>query len=163
MVAVVQVDESRSYLVFAQGDAPYLDVAALAHQARRFFEATVEPTPPATADERYTVTTRLAVVADAGRGGARHCFARSAGPLDWAAAERAEARTGFAGLSLLARRCETLWVVEAEASNDAIALRIAAVLASLFLGPILAPGGDELFGVRTARIKLERTTGAPYR
>jgi hypothetical protein len=155
-------NEPSSFLVFAQQEAPYLDVSALAQQARRFFEASVEVAGGEQAELPYSIATRLAVVADAGGGGARRCFARAADVTDWAAAEQAESRAGYTGLSLLARRCASVWLVEAESTDDPVALRIAAVLASLLLGPILAPGRAELFGVRTARIKLEGQ-GTPYR
>jgi hypothetical protein len=152
---MTQDDENASFRVFAQQEAPHLDVAALTHQARRFFEATVDVAPGGAVELPYTIATRLSVVADAGGRGARRCVARVADVQDWAAAEQAEARAGYTGLSLLARRCASVWIVEAEAEEDLVALRIAAVLASLLLGPILAPRGASLFGVRTARAKLE--------
>jgi hypothetical protein len=158
----VAPDEARSFRVFAQQEAPYLDVAALAVQARRFFEASVEVTGGEPAERPYAIATRLSVVADAGGGGTRRSFARMCDAQDWAAAEQTEASAGYTGLSLLARRCASLWIVEAEAPDDAVALRISAVLASLFLGPILSPGGAELFGVHTARARLEGN-GQPYR
>lgn len=74
-------------------------------------------------------------------------------------------------MSLLAERCKMLWLVMIEGDAgasapdpdaDRVALTIAAILASSLLGPILSPNGDELFGVRTARLKLERRA-QPYR
>jgi hypothetical protein len=146
------VDEGRAFLVFAQQEAPYLDVAALAAQARRFFEATIEVSGGEPPVRPYAIATRLTVVADPG--GTRRCFARPAEPEDWMLAEQAESRHGFTGMSLLARRCASVWIVEAEAHDDPVALRIAAILASLLLGPILV--NEELFGVRTARARLTR-------
>jgi hypothetical protein len=55
-----------------------------------------------------------------------------------------------------------VWLVVREADDDRAALTIAAVLASMLLGPILAPDGREIFGVRTARLKLEGRP-SPYR
>jgi hypothetical protein len=65
-------------------------------------------------------------------------------------------------MSLLAQRCEVVWLVTFESDDDRVALTIAAILASTLLGPILSPAGDEVFGVRTARMKLEGRP-RPYR
>jgi hypothetical protein len=48
-----------------------------------------------------------------------------------------------------------VWLISVEDETDPAALRIAAIVASVVLGPILSPQGTELFGVRTARLKLE--------
>ena len=76
-------------------------------------------------------------------------------------------------MGLLARRCKTVWLIARGTSappstrdvnaspDDRVALLIAAVFASVLLGPIL--DGDEIFGVRTARLKLERPAATPYR
>jgi hypothetical protein len=55
-----------------------------------------------------------------------------------------------------------VWLVVRESPDDRVALTLAAILASALLGPVLAPEGDELFGVRTARLKLEGRA-RPYR
>jgi hypothetical protein len=65
-------------------------------------------------------------------------------------------------MALLAQRCRTVWLVTRETDDDRVSLGIAAIFASVLLGPILAPTGDELFGVRTARAKLEGQP-RPYR
>ncbi|HZU83705.1 MAG TPA: hypothetical protein VE987_12345, partial [Polyangiaceae bacterium] len=59
-------------------------------------------------------------------------------------------------LARLARRCQTLWLIAREASPDPLALRLAAILASVLLGPIVDAAYEEIFGVKTARSKLER-------
>ena len=55
-----------------------------------------------------------------------------------------------------------VWLVTRDKEDDRVSLTIAAILASTLLGPILAPEGDAIFGVRTARMKLEGRR-APYR
>jgi hypothetical protein len=55
-----------------------------------------------------------------------------------------------------------VWLVARESEDDRVALTIAAILASSLLGPILTPAGDELIGVRSARMKLEGRA-RPYR
>jgi hypothetical protein len=74
---------------------------------------------------------------------------------DLARADLAEARAGGGGLAGLARRCETIWLIERLSTTDMLALRLAAVMASVLLGPILDPETSEIFGVKTARLRLE--------
>jgi hypothetical protein len=180
--ALAAPERSAAYTVFAQRSDAVLDVAALKSHGARFFDTKVGLTvgksygggPP------QTDAARIVVARDDGTGsGTRLCFARRAGPDDHGAAEVAEQTQGTHGMALLARRCPMVWLVEhhgapvggrrgsgeggAHASNDdRIALTLAAVLASVLLGPILSPDGDELFGVRTARMKLEGRAH-PYR
>jgi hypothetical protein len=85
----------------------------------------------------------------------RSAFARPATEDDWAAADAAETRAGTFGLARLARRCGMVWIIAAEGADDALALRLAAILASILLGPIL-PLDGEIFGVKTARERLKR-------
>jgi hypothetical protein len=59
-----------------------------------------------------------------------------------------------AGLADLAARCPQVWLVEREEPEDLVALRLAAILAGVALGPILSPGAGELFGPKTARERL---------
>ena len=66
----------------------------------------------------------------------------------------AEDVDGGAGLALLAKRCAYVWLVECEGPGDRAALRLAAIMAGVLLGPILAPGGSALFGPKTARAQL---------
>ncbi len=84
----------------------------------------------------------------------RPAFARPRDQDDLALATAAEARTSHTGLVLLARRCPLVWMVVRESREDVPALRLAAILASVLLGPILDVAGGELFGVKTARSKL---------
>lgn len=138
-----------AYLVFSQRPDTSVDAEAWDAQARRFFGATL------------TVSTdgeRLAVTRDGQAPAERPVRARSATDADRARAAEAEARMSGGGLGLLARRCPVVWEVAREADPDPDALRIAAVLASVLLGPIVDPhgrdGGPEIFGVKTAREKL---------
>lgn len=84
--------------------------------------------------------------------------ARSREADDLALADEAEARKG-GGLGRLAHRCPTVWLVERRTEEDPAALRLAAILASVLLGPILDARVPELVGVKTARERLVR--GSP--
>lgn len=154
-------DRSGAWTIFAQRPDARLDVFALKAQATRFFDAKVGLTvdkrylaPPATDAARVVLAT-----ADPACSGTRLAYARPADAADLALAEAAEERQGTYGLALLARRCPTVWLVACEADlpgDDLVALTLAAIFASVLLGPILSPSGAEIFGVRTAREKLAR-------
>jgi hypothetical protein len=135
-----------AYRVFSQRLEHDLDVPALDAQARRFFGATLEAGPEG----------HLAVATTGGIAQARAVMARAADDADRAMADEAEARAGGGGLAGLARRCATVWEVERRGDDDGAALRIAAILASVLLGPIVDAGGPSIFGVKTAREKIER-------
>ena len=132
--------------VFAQPAETRVDVDAWSAQASRFFSTRI-----GRAGEKDS----FVIAPDGHPPGIRFASARPCTSEDLAAAEAAEARAGGGGLALLARRCRTVWIVQRETPSDALALRLAAVLASLMLGPIFDPSTGELFGVKTARAKLE--------
>jgi len=145
---------SPSFLVFAQRSDAFVDVAAWQGHARRFFATDLG----LTTEKRYATplpTTDAAriVVVCGDEHGTRLAFARPRTDDDLRQAEAAEARAP-AGLALLAKRCPTVWLVEAATPDDRIALRIAAILASVLLGPIMPPARDAIFGVKTARLTL---------
>lgn len=148
---------SAAYLIFSQRADALLDAHALAHQAERFFGAALELVHP----KRFpfgppSVDAARVRLAPAGvPGGTRLCYGRARAESDLDRAHRAEMHAGYTGMFDLAKRCPTVWLVAAEANPDATALLLAAIFASVMLGPIVAPDGAELFGVRTARQKLE--------
>jgi hypothetical protein len=158
-------ERTTAFTVFAQRPDAALDVAALRTQASRFFATKIG----LTVDKQYDAFTpdtdaaRIVVSSDDGTAsGTRLVFGRPVHPADLVAAEEAERAQNTSGMALLAQRCPTVWLVVREADDDRVSLTIAAIFASVFLGPILSPKGDELFGVRTARMKLEGHA-RPYR
>lgn len=159
-------DRSSSYLVFAQRPDACLDMAAIKHHAQRFFATKVG----VTVDKKYrddapiTDAARVVVASDDGLvSGTRLCFGRGADASDLALVEEAERAQGSTGMALLAQRCPTVWLIETEGGEeDRVALTLAAILASVLLGPIVPPRGDRVFGVRTARLELEKKS-TPYR
>lgn len=158
-------ERSRSYAVFAQRPDVCLDIEAIKRQAEQFFATKMGMT----VDKRYRDPAPLEdaarIVVSGGDGtasGTRLCYGRAVDTEDLAAAEEAERAIGTYGLALLAKRCKTIWTVVPESDEDRAALTIAAIFASALLGPILSPGGQEIIGVRSARMKLEGRA-SPYR
>jgi hypothetical protein len=139
-----------SYLVFSSSTDTRLDVAHWDAQAERFFATRLDLVGHAGHGEA-----RIFVTPPRGEAGAeRRLSARPREAEDLALAEEAERLAGGGGLVLLARRCHSVWVVERDGEDDRIALRLAMILASVVLGPVLDARGPELFGVKTARAKL---------
>jgi hypothetical protein len=132
--------------VFAQPAVAPVDIDAWSAHASRFFATRI-----GLAGEKDS----FVVAPDGHPPGVRSAAPRPCTDEDLAAADAAEARSGGGGLALLARRCQSVWIVQRETPADPLALRLAAILASLLLGPILDPESGELFGVKTARAKLE--------
>ena len=133
------------YLVWSQSSAAAPDLAAWSAQAQRFFGARLENGR----DDEHIVLRHGEHAAE------RRLVARARTTVDLQLADEAEARAGGGGLALLARRCPTVWCLARDGAQDAAALRIAAILASVLLGPVLDPSVPELFGVKTARVRLE--------
>jgi hypothetical protein len=156
----------RTYAVFSQRANAALDIEAIKRQAERFFASRVG----LTVDKHYDATeppevdaARVVIAGgDGTSSGTRLCYGRPVDAADLTAAEAAERAMGTYGLALLAQRCKTIWLVVPEVEEDRAALTLAAIFASHMLGPIMSPGGQELYGVRGARLKLEGRP-RPYR
>ncbi len=154
-----------SFLVFAQPGNASIDIAAWRAHAKRFFATDIG----LSTDKRYPngapkVDAANIVLSGPKGAGSRLCVAAPRSDDDLVLAERADASspTAGGGLADLARRCPTVWRVEAVSDEDALSLTLTAILASVLLGPIVSVDGQALFGVRTAREKLDRLT-TPYR
>jgi hypothetical protein len=163
--ALTLPERSSCYAVFAQRPDVRLDIEALKRQGEQFFATKIG----LTVDKRYEdaapqVDAARIVIAggDGTVAGTRLCFGREVEAGDLAAAEEAERAMGTYGLSLLAQRCKTIWMIVPDTDEDRPALTLAAIFASTMLGPILSPGGLEIYGVRGARLKLEGRA-SPYR
>jgi hypothetical protein len=155
--ALLSPPRSGAYAVFAQRKDARLEADLWRRHASQFFGTELRfPVPKKYVFDPPESDVAEVVIAPSTRPPAtRLCYARPRTDDDLAAAEEADIRAGSNGLGLLARRCSTVWLVSAEKEDDQAALQIAAIVASVVLGPILSPGGTELFGVRTARLKLE--------
>ena len=157
-------DRSRCFTVFAQRNDARIELAAWTDHASRYFRARlrVEPEKHYTFDAPRIDAAFVTVAPEHGLEAGRLCFGRPSERDDLRAAEEVDAAAGWTGLALLAKRCGAVWLVDAEGDEDRTSLLLAAILASVVLGPILGPGQRELFGVRTARLKLEGAR-PPYR
>jgi hypothetical protein len=140
---------SDAWRVFAQGAEPRLAFADWQRNAQRFFDTAIE------IEDRAATSARVKL-----NGVTRVVFGRTRDDGDLRDALAVESARGNGLYDLAERRCPSMWLVEREGASDRNALLLAAVIASVSLGPIL--GGDALFGVRTAREKLE-ALAAPYR
>ena len=139
-----------AYIVFSSSADTRLDIAHWDAQGARFFATHLDLVGRNDAGDA-----RIFVSPPRGEaGGERIVSGRPRDARDLALAEEGEQRAGGGGLVLLARRCPAVWLVGREGENDRLALRLAMVLASVVLGPILDERGPELFGVKTARGKL---------
>jgi len=178
LVPGIEPEVPSPYLVFAQRSDARLDVGALRQQAARFFNAKLG----LTVEKKYQGSVARDAVRivlatdDPSTSGTRLCFGRPVAPEEHDQAEEAERVSKATGMGLLAQRCKTVWLIARGTSappshssaadvnavaEDRVALLLAAVFASVLLGPIL--DRDEIFGVRTARLKLERPAATPYR
>jgi hypothetical protein len=136
----------QEYLVFSSSPSPpVVDVEAWDAHAARFFATRL-----VRAGEGLVVVTP-----NGGTAGERRFSWRARVAEDLALAEEGERRAGGGGLVHLARRCTSVWLVARETDDDRLALRLAMVLASVHLGPIVDPRGPDLFGVKTARARLD--------
>lgn len=163
--ALAAPDRNRCYSVLAQRPDVRIDIEALKRQGERFFATKLGLTVDKRYDDLAPREDAARIVISGGDGtasGTRLLFGRAVDSADLAAAEEAERAMGTYGLALLAQRCKTIWTIVPEVDEDRAALTLAAILASSLLGPIMSPGGNEIYGVRGARLKLEGRS-SPYR
>jgi hypothetical protein len=139
------------YVVFSSSPDARADVVAWDAHALRFFATRLGVLGDLDAPEL-----RVHVTPPRGEPGERLLASRPRAAEDLALADLAEQRAGGGGLVLVARRCQRVWLVGRREGDDPLALRLSMALASIHLGPVLDARGPDLFGVKTAREKLER-------
>lgn len=130
------------------------------HQARRFFGCSVKMTPVKRYDGGWPLAdaATLTIARLSAEGGAHPVLVRTV-PIERApalltAGRRGAEAMGGAGFDVLVERTRRVWQFRPTGSDDATwALLGAAVIASVLLGPILAPDG-RLLGVKSARERL---------
>jgi hypothetical protein len=145
----------QTWSLFSPETSAIVSAERLEYQARRFFSATLvveqHKVYPQGAWPRYDVI-RLSL-------GGQAIELRTL-PIEAAdelrrQAERAAAAMGGAGMDVVLARARRVWQVETDFAHATVpALTTLAVLASLWLGPILPPRHDRLLGVKGARERL---------
>ena len=145
-------DHAACFVVFSQATPSAVDIDGWDAHAARFFRTRLS-----LAGGTDPLGSSIRVAPDRQPAGVRRIRGRPREPGDLAAAEAAD--RGNTGLALLARRCGAVWLVEREAEDAPLAgstaLRLAAIVASVVLGPILDVRVPELLGVKTARSRFE--------
>jgi hypothetical protein len=149
------------YLVFSQDNGDLPDVERLAGHASRFFGAKLENLGA----QGSTLRVRLSSL--------RPSFdaeltlrAREVTRSDLEDAREAEARGRAAGMGALAERCGRVWELDRggeDEPGEIAYLTLAAICASVALGPVLPPDHATLFGVRGAIERRERLEKAQER
>ena len=152
---------SDCYSLFSPDVSSRVDRGLWIAQAGRFFDASLEVTPP----KRYPENgepIRDALQLHVSFAGASAEVSVQTLPLEDAqslltAAERAVARMGGAGFDVLLGRARRLWQVRIDSEPRAASL-VAALLASVWLAPVLPPDQARMFGVKGARERFEALT-----
>jgi hypothetical protein len=146
------------YLVFSQEPGECVPFERLLAAAARFFAAKLERRELG----EHAIGVDLSVARPAIAGSFRIAL-RKTTHEDLMNARDAEARGRAAGMSALAEKCATVWVIDAagaEPPTSAAFLTLAAICASVALGPVLPPDGATLFGVRGAIERRDRALAA---
>jgi hypothetical protein len=147
-----------AFTVYSPDPAPRVDSARWAHQARTFLDARVDVLDVMGGPTSDIATIELAVGAPTG---ATTRMAVRTFPISEAlglvaAAERAVHAIGGAGFDALVARAQRVWQVPREVDGDPrTPLVVAAVIASVLLGPIVPPDELTIFGVKGARVRLQ--------
>jgi hypothetical protein len=137
-----------TYLVFSQEPRGRPSFERLKVNAARFFSTTLELVE----EDETSIMLRLVCTRPALHGDFR-IASRDTVKDDIMNARDAEARGRAGGMAMLAEKCGQVWTIEAaseEVPSEAVYLTLAAVCASVALGPVLPPDGATLFGVRGA-------------
>lgn len=164
---VTALAPNAAFTLFSPEASARVDIAQLAHKARTFFATALEIDPvKAYPDGRapesdalhieikplektILAPTRVFVVTFPLE---RERHFRQIG-------DAAAQAIGGAGMDALVARTQRIWQVSKtiESGDDVWApLRIAAILAAVFLAPIVPPEGHTIFGVKGARERIEK-------
>ncbi len=150
----------RAWTLFAREDDSRMVEARWLQQAKRFFNAHVAVSPqkhyPGGGQPRVD---RASVQIGVGEEAPRRLWVHTM-PADAAEALRRDAlAVADGGMDVLIRRAPRIWQWRAEDAEGAkrAELLMAALLASVLLGPVWRPGEGSVFGVRGARERLSQT------
>ena len=144
----------EAFTIFSPDGAPRVEKARWTHQARTFLEAEVVVVGDVNGMQAETAMLELDVMPSS-RVEVR-TFPRADAPELIEAAERGVRVIGGAGFDALVARTQRIWQVSIRSTGDARApLVVAAMLASVLLGPIVPPDEETIFGVKGARMRLQ--------
>ena len=147
-----------AFTVYSPEPGTRVDSARWAHQARTFLDARVDvrDVMGGTTSDIATVEIDVGPPVGAATRIAVRTFPISETPELIAAAERGVAAIGGAGFDALVARATRVWQVPREVPGDPrTPLVLAAVIASVLLGPIVPPDEVTIFGVKGARMRLQ--------
>ena len=167
--AVAPLALASAYLVFSQSysqtEGVNLDMFAWQKQATRFFQTRIGLALPKASGRSVVGSDAYLLLVEPPNAplAKRLLWLRARTPDDLDLAQRIEAAAGARGMSDLAGRCTGVCLIETEGPDDRAALVLAGLAASIMLGPIVPPNHQEIYGVRTAREKLEALGAAAYR
>ncbi len=145
---------SAAYSVFAPDPIARVESARWTHQAKTFLDADVTVVGEQSGSLPDIAALELDV-APSTRVTIR-TFPIAEGAELLAVAERAVRAIGGAGFDALLARARRIWQVPIDVDGDPRApLVVAALLASVLLGPIVPPDEETIFGVKGARLRLQ--------
>jgi len=147
-----------TYLVFSQEPRGRPPFERLQINGARFFSTTLEQLE----DDETSVVVRLVCARPAVRGDFR-ITSRDTVNDDIMNARDAEARGRAGGMAMLAEKCKQVWMIEAAGDDEpgeAAYFTLAAVCASVALGPVMPPDAATLFGVRGAIERRDKVVAA---
>lgn len=159
---VEPLSPSRAFTLISPDASARVDIARWAHQARRFFDTSLEIDPPkkypADRTPNRDALTALVAYADTSARVAVVTVPIANAPQALAAATTAALSIGGAGMDALVAKGQRVWQVDAgDPNGDAdprAPLMVAALLASILLAPIVPPEGGVIYGVKGARERL---------
>ena len=166
--AISPLDPAGAWTLLSPEPDARVDAARWAHQADTFFRARLAVVQAKRYPSGTLPLTDLVEIDLAERGAASPTRVQvvtvpsDRAPAAMAAAAAGVRAIGGAGFDALLPRTRRVWQVKdpgdlAGAAGDPRApLAVAAILASLFLSPIVPPEGGAIFGVKGARERLTR-------
>lgn len=149
---------AEAFTILSPDALARVESARFTQQARTFLDAEVVVVGDVSGTLPDIATVELDVAA-AGQAKTRvavRTFPISPGSELIEAAERGVRAIGGAGFDALVARAKRIWQVPVAVDGDPRApLVVAALLASVLLGPIVPPNEETIFGVKGARTRLQ--------
>jgi hypothetical protein len=145
---------AEAFTIFSPEAVPRVEAARWSQQARTFLDAEVVVLGEASGTLPDLATVELAV---AGTPVTLRTFPISLESELLEAADRGVRAIGGAGFDVLVARAKRIWQIPIAVDGDPRApLVVAALLASVLLGPIVPPDEETIFGVKGARTRLSK-------